>query len=64
MKNYKIDGLIYYHYYFKGKKLLEKPAENLLKCKDIKQSFFFCWANITKKIKETIGRSALFTCFF
>lgn len=43
--NYNIDGFIYYHYYFKGKKLLEKPAENLLKWKDINQHFFFCWAN-------------------
>lgn len=47
MKEYKIDGLIYYHYYFAGKKLLEKPAENLLKWKDINQNFFFCWANHT-----------------
>lgn len=45
MKEYKVDGLIYYHYYFCGKKLLEKPAENLLKWKDINQPFFFCWAN-------------------
>lgn len=41
----KIDGLVYYHYYFKGKKLLEKPAENLLMWKEIPQRFFFCWAN-------------------
>ena len=45
MNDYGIDGLIYYHYYFEGKKLLEKPAENLLKWKDINQKFFFCWAN-------------------
>ena len=45
MKNYGISGMIYYHYYFEGKKLLEKPAENLLKWKDIDQPFFFCWAN-------------------
>lgn len=45
MDDYKVDGLIYYHYYFEGKKLLEKPAENLLKNKDINQKFFFCWAN-------------------
>ena len=45
MKKYHVDGLIYYHYYFKGKLLLEKPAENLLKWKDIDQPFFFCWAN-------------------
>lgn len=42
---YSIDGLIYYHYYFDGKLLLEKPAENLLKWKEINQPFFFCWAN-------------------
>lgn len=45
MKKYGIDGLVYYHYYFCGKKLLNKPAENLLKWKDINQPFFFCWAN-------------------
>lgn len=45
MNQYKVDGLIYYHYYFNGKKLLEKPAENLLNWKDINQHFFFCWAN-------------------
>lgn len=44
-KDYGLDGFIYYHYYFTGKKLLEKPAENLLKWKDIPQNFFFCWAN-------------------
>lgn len=45
LKEYKLDGFIYYHYYFKGRMLLEKPAENLLKWKDIQQPFFFCWAN-------------------
>lgn len=45
MKDYGLTGMIYYHYYFCGKKLLEKPAENLLKWKDIEQPFFFCWAN-------------------
>lgn len=47
MKKYGIYGMIYYHYYFEGKLLLEKPAENLLRWKDIKQPFFFCWANHT-----------------
>ncbi len=45
LHDYNVDGMIYYHYYFKGKMLLEKPAENLLKWKDIDQPFFFCWAN-------------------
>lgn len=45
LHKYMIDGFIYYHYYFEGKLLLEKPAENLLKNKKINQPFFFCWAN-------------------
>ena len=45
MKSYGISGMIYYHYYFEGRKLLEKPAENLLRWKDIDQPYFFCWAN-------------------
>ena len=47
MKEHGIDGMVYYHYYFCGKKLLETPAENLLKWTDIDQPFFFCWANHT-----------------
>lgn len=47
MRQCGLDGFIYYHYYFTGKLLLEKPAENLLKWKDIPQHFFFCWANHT-----------------
>jgi hypothetical protein len=43
--DYKVDGMIFYHYYFAGKKLLEKPAELLLQNKDIPMNFFFCWAN-------------------
>lgn len=43
--SYGIDGMIFYHYYFTGKLLLEKPAEILLKNKNIPMKFFFCWAN-------------------
>ena len=43
--DYRVDGFIYYHYWFNGKLLMEKPAENLLEWKDIPQKFFFCWAN-------------------
>ncbi len=46
MHNYGIDGMCIYHYWFEnGRKLLEKPAENLLKWKDINMPFCFCWAN-------------------
>lgn len=48
MKKYGIDGQCFYHYYFKdGRQILEKPAENLLKWKDIDMPFCFCWANQT-----------------
>ena len=48
MKKYEVDGFCMYHYWFKGgNKILEKPAENLLKWKEIPMSFCFCWANET-----------------
>ncbi|MCI9378085.1 MAG: polysaccharide biosynthesis protein [Eubacterium sp.] len=47
MQKYGLNGFAYYHYYFCGKKILEKPAENLLRWKEIRQPFFFCWANHT-----------------
>ena len=46
-KKYGVYGMCYYHYYFNGRLLLEKPAENLLRWKDIDQKFCFCWANHT-----------------
>lgn len=43
---YGLDGFCFYHYYFKeGRKILEKPAENLLQWTDIDMPFCFCWAN-------------------
>ncbi len=48
MKKYGIDGMCFYHYYFKdGKLLLEKPAENLLEWTDIDMPFCFAWDNIS-----------------
>ena len=48
MKEYGIDGMCMYHYWFKdGRRILEKPAENLLEWKDINMPFCFCWANMT-----------------
>lgn len=45
MNKYNIYGMAFYHYWFNGKLLLEKPAENLLKWKNIKMNFMFFWAN-------------------
>lgn len=48
MHKYHIDGMCMYHYWFaKGRRVLEKPAENLLRWKDIPIPFCFCWANET-----------------
>ena len=46
MHKYGVDGMCFYHYYFKdGRKILEKPAEKLLRWKDINMPFCFYWAN-------------------
>lgn len=48
MEKFEVDGVCLYHYWFKdGRKILEKPAENLLHWKDIHMPFCFCWANET-----------------
>lgn len=45
---YGVYGFSFYHYWFKdGRRILEKPAENLLKWKDINMNFCFTWANET-----------------
>lgn len=45
-KDYLIDGFCFYHYWFEnGRRILEKPAENLLKWQDIDMPFCFSWAN-------------------
>ena len=45
MEQYGVDVQCFYHYWFKdGKRILEKPAENLLQWKDIGMPFCFCWA--------------------
>ena len=41
-KKYGVYGFCFFHYYFKdGKKILEKPAENLLEWTDINMPFCF-----------------------
>lgn len=48
MREYGIYGQVFYHYWFAdGKKILEKPAENLLRWKDVDMPFCFSWANET-----------------
>lgn len=43
-KQYHIDGFCFYHYWFgRDRTVLEKPAENLLRWKDIDMPFCFSW---------------------
>ncbi len=46
-EKYNIYGFCYYHYWFNGKKLLEKPCEILLEHSEINNNYCFCWANET-----------------
>lgn len=45
MKKAGVHGQIFYHYWFTGKLILEKPAQMLLANPDIDMPFCFCWAN-------------------
>lgn len=44
-KEYGVYGFAYYHYWFNGKLLLEKPAEQMLADQEIDIPFCFSWAN-------------------
>jgi len=45
MSQYNIYGLCFYHYWFDGKLLLERPMELLLENKDIPMNYCVSWAN-------------------
>lgn len=44
-KKYGVDGFVYYHYWFNGKMLLQKPLEMLLDLPQADRKFCLCWAN-------------------
>ena len=43
-KKYGISAFCYYHYWFNGKLLLQKPLETMLTLEE-RIDYFFCWAN-------------------
>ena len=40
-----LNGFVYYHYWFNGRRLLEKPVDEILRLKEPDFPFCFCWAN-------------------
>jgi len=44
-REYGIHGFCYYHYWFNGKRLLERPFEEVLRSGDPDLPFCLCWAN-------------------
>lgn len=44
-RRFGVYGFCYYHYWFNGRKLLEKPVEKMLKDRTIDIPFCLCWAN-------------------
>lgn len=44
-KQYGIHGFCYYHYWFEGKRLIERPVEEIANSNDPKFPFMLCWAN-------------------
>ncbi|HFJ0485323.1 TPA: glycoside hydrolase family 99-like domain-containing protein, partial [Shigella boydii] len=52
---YGIDGFNFYHYWFDGTVLLDKPMQNLYNDKSIDIEYFFTWANETWT-RQWVGR--------
>lgn len=44
-KEYGLDGFCYYHYWFNGKRLMERPVNEILSSGKPDFPFMFCWAN-------------------
>lgn len=55
-KKYGIYGFCYYHYWFNGRMVLEKPMEQMLANKKIDIPFCICWAN-EPWTKAWVGRN-------
>lgn len=44
-RDYGIEGFCYYHYWFAGKQILDKPLQEVIKTREPRFPFSLCWAN-------------------
>lgn len=44
-KEYRIEAFCYYHYWFAGRRILEKPFDEVLRSNEPDMDFCLCWAN-------------------
>lgn len=44
-KKYGVDGFVYYHYWFNGRRVLERPVDEILRLGEPDFPFCLCWAN-------------------
>lgn len=44
-KDHGIHGFCYYHYWFNGKRLLDRPIDEMLRLREPDMPFMLCWAN-------------------
>ena len=63
-KKYGIYGFCYYHYWFNGKLLLEKPCEQILEDKELDLPFCFCWANEAWSMEWTGQKKVIMPQFY
>lgn len=63
-KQYGIYGFCYYHYWFNGNMLLEKPCEQILNNKEIDLPFCFCWANEAWSMEWTGKKTVIMPQFY
>ena len=42
---YGINGFCYYHYWFKGRRILERPFQEVFESGEPQLPFCLCWAN-------------------
>jgi lipopolysaccharide biosynthesis protein len=44
-REYGIDGFCYYHYWFNGKRIMNKPLDDMIRTKTPNFPYMLCWAN-------------------